>query len=187
MNGFHTIPPWRKRNAAPCGAPRRLGGIALILALVSLAASAETLEGKVVGVTDGDTVTVLDASNGGHKVRVAGIDAPEKGQAFGEQSRKSLSSLVFGKPVMVEWAKRDRYGRIVGVVLVCPADSCPAPVDAGLMQIRSGLAWHYKKYEKEQSPDNREAYARAEKEARDRRIGLWADPSPVPPWEWRHR
>lgn len=163
--------------------------VLLCLALCSFAAtvSAETLLGRVVGVTDGDTVTVLDASQGEHKIRVAGIDAPEKKQPFGEKAKQSLASLVYGKPIRIEWTKRDRYGRIVGNVFACPADPCPKPVDAGLMQIRSGLAWHYKKYEKEQSQEDREAYARAETEARDRRIGLWSDPDPMPPWEWRHR
>lgn len=149
--------------------------------------------GQVVGVSDGDTITVLDASQGAHKIRVAGIDTPEKKQPFGEKAKQSLSSLVYGKPVRIEWAKRDRYGRIVGKVLLaptdtpCQAEACAKPVDAGLAQIEAGLAWHYKKYEKEQSPDDRGAYARAETEARNRRIGLWSDPDPISPWEWRHR
>jgi len=164
-----------------------------VLLLLSLPIQAETLLGRVVGVTDGDTVTVLDASRETHKIRLSGIDSPEKRQPFGEKAKQSLSSLLYGKPVSIEWAKQDRYRRIVGKVLVVPADApCPAPpcanqTDAGLAQIELGLAWHYKKYEKEQSPEDREAYAQAEAEARSRRTGLWADPDPMPPWDWRHR
>lgn len=147
----------------------------------------------MVGVTDGDTVTVLDASRETHKIRLAGIDSPEKKQPFGGKAKQSLSTLLYAKPVQIEWAKRDRYGRIIGKVLVaragvpCPAPPCANEIDAGLAQIEAGLAWHYKKYEKEQSPEDREAYALAETEARSRRNGLWADPDPMPPWEWRHR
>lgn len=142
---------------------------------------AETLLARVVGVTDGDTVTVLDAGNREEKIRVGGIDAPEKKQAFGEKSKQSLSSLVFGKDVRIEWKKRDRYGRIVGQVFVDPS------VDAGLAQLRSGLAWHYNKYENEQSPEDRLSYAQAEDEAKASKIGLWSDTAPIPPWEFRHK
>lgn len=75
---------------------------------------AETLRGKVVGVSDGDTITVLDADKIQYKVRLAGIDAPEKSQAFGERSKQHLGNLVFGKVVYVEWNKTDKYGRTVG-------------------------------------------------------------------------
>ena len=87
---------------------------------------AETLRGKVIGVSDGDTITILDADKIQHKVRLAGIDAPEKSQAFGEHSKQHLGNLVFGKVVSVEWNKTDKYGRTVGKVLVNDQDAVDA-------------------------------------------------------------
>lgn len=92
--------------------------MALLLACAATGASADTIVGRVVGVADGDTITVLDAEKVQHKVRVAGIDAPEKKQAFGQRSKASMSDLVFGKDVTVLTSKRDRYGRIIGKVMV---------------------------------------------------------------------
>jgi len=156
------------------------------LLLISLPVLAD-VNGIVVGVADGDTVTVLDADKMQHKVRVAGIDAPEKTQPFGQRAKQRMSSLVFGKEVRLEGDKRDRYGRTVAKVWVSPPDCqrCPKTLDAGLTVLTSGLAWHYKKYQNEQSPEDRECYAFAEDEARSKRAGLWADGNPVPPWEWR--
>ena len=117
-------------------------------------ANAETLDGRVVSVADGDTVTVLDASNRQHKIRLRGIDAPEKAQPFGQRSKQSLSRMVFGKDVRVDWDKRDKYKRIVGKVWVQP-ESCPSctmTLDAGHAQITVGLAWWNRKYANEQSP-----------------------------------
>ena len=113
-------------------------GVAIIVALGN-SAMAATLVGRVVGVADGDTVTVLDSANQQFKIRLAGIDAPEKRQAFGQRSKQSLSVMVMGRDVRVEYQGRDRYGRIVGKVLV-------EGMDARLAQVRSGMAWHYKKY-----------------------------------------
>ena len=129
-------------------------------------------------MADGDTITVLDANRQQNKVRLTGIDAPEKFQPFGNRSRQHLSALVHGRDVVVEWNKRDRYGRILGKVLV-------GSVDANLEQIRAGLAWHYKQYEREQSREDRETYASAELDARTAKRGLWIDPAPIPPWEFR--
>lgn len=140
----------------------------------------ETLQGKVVGISDGDTITVLDGSKAQHKIRLAGIDAPEKAQAFGERSKQHLSDLVFGKTVTVDWNKTDKYGRTVGKVIVNGQD-------ANLSQVQAGLAWHYKQYEKEQSASDRSSYAQAEVDAKIRRIGLWRDPVQTPPWDFRHR
>ena len=154
--------------------------------LVSIA-HADTLTGRVVGVADGDTITVLDADRQQHKIRLQGIDAPEKAQPFGQRSKESLSRLVFGKDVRVDWKKRDTYKRIVGKVWVQPAScpTCPMTLDAGHAQITVGMAWWYRKYAKEQSPQDRGAYEFSEQEARARRVGLWSDADPVPPWEWR--
>jgi endonuclease YncB( thermonuclease family) len=158
-----------------------------ILAAMTFAAQAATLTGRVVAVADGDSVTVLDAGKVRHKVRLAAIDAPEKGQAFGNRSKQHLSDLVFQKEVSVQWRKRDRYGRIVGKLMVqspdCPL--CPKNLDAGQAQLSVGLAWWYRKHANEQSPSDRGRYESEESEARARRVGLWRDPAPVPPWEFR--
>jgi len=150
------------------------------LALLIGSAWADELAGRVVGIADGDTLTVLTADYRKERVRLPGIDAPEKRQAFGQVSRRHLSDLAYDKTVSVVFHKRDRYQRILGKVLVNGAD-------AGLDQIRSGLAWHYKKYEREQSPEDRVAYARAEEKARTERRGLWQDRNPIPPWAFRRR
>jgi len=91
---------------------------------------------KVVKVTDGDTVHVLDQSTVKHKIRLGGIDAPEKKQAFGKKSKQNLASLVAGKQVEVEYNKRDRYGRIIGKLI-------KDGQDINLLQIKHGYAWHY--------------------------------------------
>jgi endonuclease YncB( thermonuclease family) len=153
--------------------------IAAVILLAALSCNAATIYGKVVGVADGDTITVLDADNTQHKIRLSGIDAPEKKQAFGQRSKQSLSDLVFSKTVAVETTKRDRYGREIGKVIV-------NGVDANLVQVQRGFAWHYKAYEREQPAIDRKVYANAENEARAARRGLWADVEPVPPWDFRH-
>ncbi len=141
-------------------------------------ATANTLTGKVVKVADGDSITVLDSTNTQHRIRLQGIDAPERKQAFGNASRKHLASLVAGETVTVKWAKRDRYRRIVGLVLVDGQD-------VNLAQVKAGMAWFYRYYQKELSPENRKLYAQAEYEARANKKGLWQEKNPMPPWEYR--
>ncbi len=150
----------------------------MVLALVLTAAEAATITGRVVGVSDGDTITVLDTSRTQHKIRLAGIDAPESKQAFGNRSKQNLAKWVYNRHVIVEWDKQDRYGRTVGVVLVDGHD-------ANLEQVRAGMAWWYRHYAKDQRPEDRQLYDAAETEARAAKRGLWADANPVPPWEWR--
>ncbi|MBL7020855.1 MAG: thermonuclease family protein [Nitrospinaceae bacterium] len=157
-------------------------------------ALADTLQGKVVKVADGDTVTIIDDSGKKHRIRFAGIDAPEKDQPFGDVSTENLVKLVSGKTVTIEHEKRDRYKRIVGKALVdppgdvfCMALDCVKKIDAGLEQIKAGLAWHYKYYQKEQSEEDRRLYSKAESEARIKQIGLWKDEEPIAPWEWRRK
>lgn len=153
-------------------------GIASFAVFWSSFAFTGTVDGQVVGVTDGDTITVLDGQRTQHKVRLAGIDAPEKVQAFGQRSKEHLSSLVFGRQVKVETEKQDRYGRTVGKVLVDGRD-------ANLAMVVAGLAWHYKRYEGEQSATDRLLYAAAEQEAREARRGLWHDQVVTAPWDHR--
>ena len=162
-----------------CGGGAYRGLLVAVLALsLSMAVAAAALKGKVVAVTDGDTVKVLDANKAEHVVRLSGIDAPEKRMAFGQRSKQSMSDLVYGKWVEVEGEKNDRYGRLVGKVLLNGRD-------INLAQIQAGMAWHYKAYQREQTVQEQRTYAEAESKAAMAKRGLWADASPVPPWEWR--
>ena len=117
-------------------------------------AGSQTLTGRVVRIADGDTITVLDSSDTQHRIRLEGIDAPESHQAFGTQSKKNLSQMVFGKDVTVVYQKTDQYGRLVGKILLVGKD-------INLEQVKAGMAWHYKEYQREQTPEDRELYAAA--------------------------
>jgi len=152
--------------------------VAVLLIVLQWIAHADVLLGHVVSVSDGDTITVLDDSKQRHVIRLMGIDAPEKAQAYGQKAKESLSDLVFNKEVSVTWFKRDRYGRTVGQVYVDDTDVC-------LEQIKRGLAWHYKDYEREQSVNDRSRYAIAEEQARIARIGLWSDERQIEPSKFR--
>ena len=161
--------------------------IAILLALLGAPAFAATVEGRVVGIADGDSITLLDADKTQHRIRIDGIDAPEKAQPFGDRSRQNMVRMVAGKEVIVECHKTDRYGRQICKVRVQPS-VCPAygkTLDVGHAQILGGLAWWYRQYAKEQSAEDRGRYESAEQEARARKIGLWSDNNPIPPWEWR--
>ena len=142
--------------------------------------NAKTIEGLVVGVADGDTITVLDQQKNTYKIRLQGIDAPEKKQAFGEKSKQSLHDLVHGKQVRIEYDKEDKYGRIVGKITLDDLDIC-------LQQLLLGMAWHYKKYQNEQSVADRVVYNDAELKSKSLKLGLWADETPTPPWEFRKK
>jgi endonuclease YncB( thermonuclease family) len=157
----------------------------LALPLISFA----DMTGRVVAVTDGDTIKVLDADKTEHKVRLTGIDAPERGQPFGTKSRDHLASMVAGKEVRVESTKSDRYGRVLGKVWVQPSDcpTCRKTLNANHAQILAGMAWWYRYYAKEQSPEDRGRYESAEDEAKVRKWGLWADPNPINSYDWRKR
>ena len=150
----------------------------LLAFLLATSAHAATLTGTVVSVADGDTITVLDATKTQHKIRLTGIDAPEKAQAFGQRSKQSLSDLVYKKQVTVETDKKDRYGRNLGKVLIDGKD-------ANLMQIEHGMAWWYRAYKKDQSASDRVLYEAAEATAKAKKVGLWADKKAVPPWLFR--
>jgi endonuclease YncB( thermonuclease family) len=163
-----------------CPGTNRVGSlplhlIALLLLLVPYGAAAETIQGKVIRIANGDTLTILDARKREHTVRLAEIDAPESKQAFGAQSRQSLSALCFKKTAQIEWREKDRNGRYIGQV-IC------AGVNANAEQVRRGFAWVSPRFTQPGSPLYEiEAYARF------REIGLWADPRSMPPWEWRAR
>lgn len=147
----------------------------LLSAFISLEATADTISGRVVAVADGDTVTIVDANHKRHRIRLAEIDAPERKQAFGTQSRQSLVELCLKKPAEVVTQGKDSHQRSLGAV------TC-AGVDANAEQVRRGMAWVSARQTGPVSPlYELEAYARL------RGIGLWARPKPVAPWEWRAR
>ncbi|HBJ34103.1 MAG TPA: nuclease [Planctomycetaceae bacterium] len=127
--------------------------------------------GRVVGVTDGDTVKVLVGTQS-VTVRLEGIDAPETGQAFGTRSKQALSALVFGKTATVQKTGEDRFGRTLGAII---ADG----VNANAKMVEGGWAWHYKKYSTDAG------LAALERQAKDAKRGLWADPNPIAPWDYR--
>lgn len=135
-------------------------------------ATDNVLTGKVISVADGDTITILSADNTQYKIRLHQIDAPEKGQGFGSASKKSLSNMVYKKEVTIEKVDTDKYGRIVGKVLLDGED-------INLKQVQSGMAWVYKEYARDQS------YFDAETTAKNGRSGLWDNPNAVAPWEFR--
>ncbi|HEY0732159.1 MAG TPA: thermonuclease family protein [Chitinophagaceae bacterium] len=136
--------------------------------------SSEVLTGKVVSIADGDTFTMLDANNKQRKIRLHGIDAPEKRQPFGTVSKKRLSELVFGKEVRVEKRATDRYKRIVAIVY---ADT----LNINETMIAEGMAWHFTRY------DQNPAWTALETRARSNKSGLWKDAHPLAPWEWRRK
>lgn len=151
-----------------------------ILFLFSLHSFAEELIAKVIKVSDGDTITVLDNNNQKHKIRLKGIDAPESQQVYGDISTQSLAELVYDKEVLVTWDKKDKYYRILGKVIVDGRD-------ANYEQLKKGLAWYYKQYEKDLSDEDKQSYSEAEEWARNFTEGLWADSNSIPPWEFRRK
>lgn len=156
----------------------RLTILAITFAL-SAPAFSQTISGLVVYVADGDTLTVLDVDRRQHKIRLDEIDAPEighgrnrPGQPYGQNSSKALADMCMQRQATVEVMDTDRYGRTVGRV------NCDGK-DVNLAQVRTGMAWNYRQY------NRRPEIARAEQEARAARMGLWADSNPVPPWAFR--
>lgn len=145
--------------------------ITVAMAAASSASYAASTTGRVIAVSDGDTLSILRDSEQ-VKIRLAEIDAPEKAQAFGAKSKQSLSDLCFGKDAEIEELGRDRYGRTIGRI------TC-AGIDANAEQVSRGMAWVFDRY-----VTDRTLY-RLQDDARSARRGLWADQSPTPPWEWR--
>lgn len=141
--------------------------------LVVVAAALQTFSAHVVGVHDGDTITVIQGRQQ-TRIRLEGIDAPELGQAFGQAAKRRTATLVFARDVVIRPKELDRHGRLVARVVVDRED-------VSLVLVQDGLAWHFKRY----SGD--EALARAEDQARRGRRGLWQEPNPIPPWDFRRR
>ena len=151
---------------------------------------AATLLCLIVGISDGDTLTARCGEPGQYeqvKVRLQGIDAPERKQPFGERARQALAELTFRKEAELRCNKLDRYKRHVCTVWVKPdeASGHTKTLDAGLAMVTQGMAWWYRAYAREQTPQERGQYEFAEQEAAERREGLWRDSDAVAPWEWR--
>jgi micrococcal nuclease len=144
----------------------------VVFALVSIFFS-QTWEGKTVAVLDGDTIEVLQDGKA-VRIRLAGIDAPEKSQAYGQASKKLCAGLCFGKSVKVVSSGTDKYGRTIADVYV-------GEVWVNKKMVEEGMAWHYKKY------SSSEELLASEKKARAGKIGLWKDEDPVAPWEFRKK
>ena len=138
----------------------------------SPAVQAQEFTGKVVGVQDGDTLTIRQDNGIATRIRLWGIDAPEKRQAYSNASKRHLSNLAFGKRVMVLVRDTDRYGRTVAEIIL------PDGRNANQEMLKAGYAWWYRKY----APNDR-VLENLEGEARKDKRGLWADPHVVPPWE----
>ena len=147
--------------------------LAILIALLPMVCSAQKFNVKVVGISDGDTFTGLNRDNLQLKFRIYGIDAPEKKQAFGTKSKEYLSSLIFGKNITVDVQSQDGWGRYLAYVYT------PDGKDVFLLMIQAGYAWHFKKY------DDNQTYSDAEIAAKKARKGLWYDPAPQAPWDFR--
>jgi micrococcal nuclease len=132
----------------------------------------QSITGKVVSIADGDTITVLTNDQQQYKVRLAEIDAPEKKQAYGTVAKNALAEKVFGETVTVQYTEKDRYGRIVGYVKLNNRN-------INMEMVEGGYSWRYSQYSRDT------AFQIAQNNARSNNRGLWADPYPTPPWEFR--
>lgn len=139
---------------------------------LALLLSITMLTGKVIRITDGDTIVILTEDKQQVKVRLDGIDCPESSQDFGTRAKQATSDLCFGKEVRIEKSGEDRYGRTLGFVYV-------GNVGVNKELLRQGMAWHYKYYNKDQE------YAKLETDAQKAKVGLWSQPNPTPPWDFR--
>lgn len=130
---------------------------------------------EVISIADGDSFTILAEAKQQKRIRLFGIDCPERGQPFGANAKQKLSELIFRKNVTIEIEDTDRYGRAVAVVYTEDG----ACVNA--LMLASGFAWHYKEF------DSNIQWSMLEEKARDQKLGLWSDANALPPWEWRKR
>jgi micrococcal nuclease len=130
------------------------------------------IQGKVIKIADGDTFTMIFDNDFDVRVRLNGIDCPEKSQPFSKRAKQALSDFIFGKMVVVQYKEKDRYGRVIGDVYI-------DGLHVNYEMVKLGLAWHFKRYSDDEELNS------LEKDARYKRIGLWSDKKPIPPWEWR--
>ena len=146
--------------------------IVIFLLLISSNLLSLELKGKIIHISDGDTVHLLTDNKEKIKIRLNDIDAPESKQAFGNKSKENLKKYIYQKNVVVEYKNKDKYKRVLGIIYYQNRD-------INLQQVKDGYAWVYKKYSK--NPN----YFKAEKDARNKRLGLWYDKKPIEPWEFR--
>ena len=144
------------------------------------------VDGVSIDVQDGDSFVLRDDLGNRIRVRISGIDAPEKSQPFADRSRQHLRDLMRDVRIRLEPVKVDVFGRTVARVWVLSDEGKPGR-DAGLAQIEAGMAWHFKRYRSDQHDQDSVRYAKAEREARSEDLGLWRDPSPESPWDFRTR
>jgi len=130
------------------------------------------IQGKVIKIADGDTFTMIFDNDFDVRVRLNGIDCPEKNQPFSKRAKQLLSDFIFGKMVVVKYKEKDRYGRVIGDVYI-------DGLHVNYEMVKYGLAWHFKRYSDDDQLDS------LEKDARYKRIGIWSNKNPIPPWEWR--
>ena len=146
--------------------------VIIILLLISNNLLSLELKGKIIHISDGDTVHLLTDNKEKIKIRLNDIDAPESKQAFSNKSKENLKNYIYQKNVVVEYKNKDKYKRVLGTIYYQNRD-------INLQQVKDGYAWVYKKYSK--NPN----YFKAEKDARNKRLGLWYDKKPIEPWEFR--
>lgn len=146
--------------------------VVLIILTASPLINFAQIKGIVVSIADGDTFTLLDSENKQIKIRLHGIDCPERAQDFGQVAKQYLSDLIFRKPVSVTQTDIDRYGRTIGIVYI-------DTININERILLSGLAWHYKRY------DSNPVWSKLEQTAKENKKGLWSKNDPVPPWEFR--
>ncbi|WP_111682818.1 thermonuclease family protein [Winogradskyella tangerina] len=144
----------------------------IIIILFTLNSFAQSVEGKVVAITDGDTFKLLQKDSTLVRVRVANIDCPERKQPFSKRAKQFTSDAIFSKNVELKVLKKDRYGRSIAYVFYNNKN-------LGEELLKAGLAWHYVKYSDDESLQN------LEDKAREKKVGLWSDPNAIAPWDWR--
>lgn len=154
-------------------APIVMGRVILLSLLLASPGLAGEFSGSVVGVLDGDTIEIVHAHQT-ERIRLSGIDCPEKGQAYGQRAKQATSTRAFGKDVTLQTFGKDRYGRTVADVIL------PDGNNLNQQLVKEGMCWWYRKY----APGNT-VLEELEKDAREKRKGLWSDAQPIPPWEWR--
>lgn len=152
--------------------------LSLVLLISGSVWASTLIPGNVIAISDGDTITLLTPEKQQLKIRLVGIDSPEKKQAYGTKARDHLAAYVFQQEVEVDIRKKDQYGRSLGVIYF-------GGKDINQLMIRDGYAWFYKHYAKEQPKEEALRYAESEREARTQGKGLWADPHPIAPWDFR--
>jgi endonuclease YncB( thermonuclease family) len=160
--------------------------LGLCLTILSAGPAYADITARVINIIDGDTIKIRLDGNA-VKVRLQGIDAPELGQPFNKEATRHLKSLIAGETVTIKVTKTDRYGRIIGQLFAAPkgCKSCPHTWDVNLEQVKAGYAWWYEYYANEQTWSDRRNYKTAQSSARKAGLGLWADPNPVNPYDWR--